>query len=41
LSNNSLLRSLPLRQILWELKNTKTDTWLPKLRDNKRAGPLP
>ena len=25
--------------ILWELKNTKTwsDTWLPKLRDNKRA----
>ncbi len=25
--------------ILWELKNTKSwsDTWLPKLRDNKRA----
>ncbi|MBR1153966.1 DUF2130 domain-containing protein [Bradyrhizobium sp. JYMT SZCCT0428] len=29
----------PAGVILWELKNTKTwsDTWLPKLRDNKRA----
>ncbi|MGT2440876.1 DUF2130 domain-containing protein [Bradyrhizobium betae] len=29
----------PAGVILWELKNTKnwSDTWLPKLRDNKRA----
>jgi hypothetical protein len=31
--------SAPAGVILWELKNTKnwSDTWLPKLRDNKRA----
>jgi hypothetical protein len=30
---------VPAGLILWELKNTKnwSDTWLPKLRDNKRA----
>jgi hypothetical protein len=30
---------VPAGVILWELKNTKnwSDTWLPKLRDNKRA----